>query len=43
MSSTYRERLLWRWADRRSPVERQATPLAKAPDEASNEEKAAHG
>ena len=42
-SSTYSERLLRRWADRRSPVGRQTMPQAEAPDEASDEEKAAHG
>jgi len=43
-SSTYSERLLRRWADRRSPAVRQTTPQAEAPDEASDEEKAvAHG
>jgi hypothetical protein len=43
-SSTYSERLLRRWADRRSPAVRQTTPQAEAPDEASGEEKAAaHG
>jgi hypothetical protein len=41
--STYSERLLRRWADRRSPAVRQTTPQAEAPDEASDEEKAAHG
>jgi hypothetical protein len=40
-SSTYSERLLRRWADRRSPAVRQTTPQAEAPDEASDEEKAA--
>jgi hypothetical protein len=40
-SSTYSERLLRRWADRRSPAARQTTPQAEAPDEASDEEKAA--
>lgn len=38
-SSTYSERLLRRWADRRSPAGRQVTPQA----EASDEEKAARG
>jgi hypothetical protein len=38
-SSTYTERLLRRWADRRSPVGRQTTPQARAPDE----EKATRG
>jgi hypothetical protein len=43
-SSTYSERLLRRWADRRSPAVRQTTPQAEAPDEASDEENAAaHG
>src|SRR5918999_4392642 len=43
-SSTYSERLLQRWADRRSPAARQTTPQAEAPDKASYEEKAAtHG
>jgi hypothetical protein len=42
-SSTYSERLLRRWADRRSPVGRQTMPQAEAPDEASDEENAAHG
>ena len=32
-SSTYSERLLRRWADRRSPVGRQITPRAQASDE----------
>jgi hypothetical protein len=32
-SSTYSERLLRRWADRRSPVGRQAAPQTKASDE----------
>jgi hypothetical protein len=42
--STYSERLLRRWADRRSPAVRQTTPQAEASDEASDEEKAAaHG
>jgi hypothetical protein len=40
-SSTYSERLLRRWADRRSPAVRQTAPQAEAPDEASDEEKAA--
>ena len=40
-SSTYSERLLRRLADRRSPAVRHTTPQAKAPDEASDEEKAA--
>ena len=40
-SSTYSERLLRRLADRRSPAVRHTTPQAKAPDEASNEEKTA--
>jgi len=38
-SSTYSERLLQRWADRRSPVGRQAAPQT----EASDEENAARG
>ncbi len=38
-SSTYSERLLRRWADRRSPTGRQTAPQA----EASDEEKAARG
>jgi hypothetical protein len=42
-SSTYTERLLRRWADRRSPTVSQTTPQAEAPDEASDEENAAHG
>ena len=42
-SSTYSERLLRRWADRRSPAVRQTTPQAEAPDEASDEENAARG
>ena len=43
-SITYSERLLRRWADRRSPAVSQTTPQAKAPDEASDEDKAAaHG
>jgi hypothetical protein len=37
-SITHSERLLRRWADRRSPAGRQTTPQAEAPDE----EKAAH-
>jgi hypothetical protein len=42
--STYSERLLRRWANRHSPAVRQTTPQAEAPDEASDEEKAAaHG
>src|SRR5215213_8269450 len=32
-SSTYSERLLRRWADRRSPVERKTTPQTEASDE----------
>jgi hypothetical protein len=32
-SSTYSERLLRRWTDRRSPVGRQRTPQAEASDE----------
>jgi hypothetical protein len=32
-SSTYSERLLRRWADRRSPVGRQKTPQTEASDE----------
>jgi hypothetical protein len=40
-SSTYSERLLRRLADRRSPAVRHTTPQAKAPDEASDEEKTA--
>jgi hypothetical protein len=32
-SSTYSERLLGRWADWRSPVERQAAPQTEASDE----------
>ena len=32
-SSTYSERLLQRWADRRSPEGRRTTPRAEAPDE----------
>jgi hypothetical protein len=32
-SSTYSERLLRRWADRRSPVGRQAAPQTEASDE----------
>jgi len=43
-SITYSERLLRRWANRRSPAVSQTTPQAKAPDEASDEDKAAaHG
>ena len=43
-SSTYSERLLRRWTDRRSPAVRQTTPQTVAPDEAAKEEKtAAHG
>ena len=38
-SSTYSERLLQRWTDRRSPAGRQTTPQAATPDE----EKAARG
>jgi hypothetical protein len=38
-SSTYSERLLRRWTDRRSPAGRQTTPRARA----SEEEKAGHG
>jgi hypothetical protein len=38
-SSTHSERLLRRWADRRSPAGRRPTPQAEAPDE----EKAARG
>ena len=38
-SSTYSERLLLRWTDRRSPAGRQTTPRARA----SEEEKAGHG
>ena len=38
-SSTYSERLLRRWADRRSPAGRQTAPQAETPDE----EKAARG
>ena len=38
-SSTYSERLLQRWTDRRSPAGRQTTPQAETPDE----EKAARG
>src|SRR5918994_6941123 len=34
-SSTYSERLLRRWADRRSPAGRQTTPQTEAPDEES--------
>src|SRR5829696_4156276 len=34
-SSTYSERLLRRWADRRSPVERKTTPHTEASDEES--------
>ncbi len=40
-SSTYSERLLRRWADRRSTAGRQTTPQAEAPDKASDEENAA--
>jgi len=40
-SSTYSERLLRRLADRRSPAVRHTTPQAKAPDVASDEERAA--
>ena len=40
-ASTHSERLLRRLADRRSPAVRYTTPQAKAPDEASDEEKAA--
>jgi hypothetical protein len=32
-SSTYSERLLRRWADRRSPTGRQSTPQTQASDE----------
>jgi len=32
-SSTYSERLLRRWADRRSPVERKATPQTEVSEE----------
>ena len=32
-SSTYSERLLRRWADRRSLAERQTTPQGEVPDE----------
>jgi hypothetical protein len=43
-SSTYSERLLRRWTDRRSPAVRQTTPQTVAPGEAAKEEKAAaHG
>jgi hypothetical protein len=42
-SSTYSERLLRRWADRRSPAVRHTTPQAGAPDEASDEKNAARG
>ena len=42
-SSTYSERLLRRWADRRSPSTRKTTPQAEAPPEAPDEEKAARG
>jgi len=43
-SSTYSERLLQRWADRRSPAACQTTPQARSPDEAPDEEeRAAHG
>jgi hypothetical protein len=43
-SSTYSERLLRRWTDRRSPAVRQTTPQTVALDEAAKEEKAAaHG
>ncbi len=38
-SVTYSERLLRRWADRRSPMERQTTPQTQA----SDEENAARG
>jgi hypothetical protein len=38
-SSTYSERLVRRWVDRRSSAERQTTPQAEPPDE----EKAARG
>jgi hypothetical protein len=41
-SSTYSERVLRRLADRRSPVGHQTTPQAETPDEASDDEKAAH-
>jgi hypothetical protein len=40
-SSTFSERLLRRWADRRSSAERQTSLQAEAPDEASDEEEAA--
>src|SRR5918997_1649465 len=42
-SSTRSERLLRRLADRRSPAVSQTTPQAEVPDEASDEENAAHG
>jgi hypothetical protein len=42
-SSTYSERLLRRWVDRRSPLGRKMTPQAEAPPEASDEEKGARG
>jgi hypothetical protein len=41
-SSTHSERLLRRWSDRRSRTARQITPQAETPDEASDDEKAAH-
>jgi hypothetical protein len=41
-SSTHSERLLRRWSDRRSRTARQTTPQAETPDEASDDEKAAH-
>ena len=40
-SSTYSERLLRRWPDRRSSAERRTSPQAEAPDEVSDEEEAA--
>ena len=40
-SSTSSERLLRRWADRRSPAARQTTPQARTPDEAPDEEERA--
>jgi hypothetical protein len=42
-SSTYSERLLRRWADRRSPSTRQTKPQADAPDGASEGEETIRG
>jgi hypothetical protein len=42
-STTYSERLLRRWADRQSPVERRTAPEDEASDEASDEENVARG